>query len=905
MIHEVILALLGHCGEVIVPEYTHIDASTRVATTFRVSKQIDFLTPSERVIVDDIVHVGFMYSRLTKFIDVFGGTCISTRSLQQHRHGSYVNPYTGGNNGEEYSSGDDVAAAAAEPEDEDNPWIVTTTTTPTTATSSLSSSSSSTPLAQSAAAATATTAASGLYLSTFCRGLDACLENHRRTVLSAESAALDDPTFSLLHLRGMLETSRAVLSTLLTLAESVKPPRHVRALARMALTASVTQQAVTNCGTSMSVTLPAMPRDLHGCQILQAVTQTLLLAPPRVRACLSRPLHLPLQHVLLRQVSAWCAHGQLIDPHGEFFIQSENALSTTATATATTSTSTSPFTSQYSPFPTYSSTMASPFAIPASVPSASSSSSSSTSSSKSSSLATLSQRPLTAALVTIGAKPTHPSTATSSTSTSSTSLSSSSGEAALHSQQLSQQLRNALGRVEMQGIANAGEPGGAGGGGRGEVRRGGGVDDVDNASSLWTRNVLGLQQHQQQGQQQGQQGQGQQMQGGGSVVGVSAGHGRVTQYGSYVLRTDMVPTSIPIVTAQHILEIGKAVMLLQHPHIGLTTVSAASSSSFSPSSSSSPSSPSPSGKDIRELLTTATSVFEQVLYALTVFSPPDILKVHELPPALRQFAVTASVTSSVTTPVTSSSSSSSSASAASAVTVRPAVITASSSSSSTSVTAVTSVTSSDKGPDDNDNNRDVPNPSGFPVRCLVSAVSSLHRVTDQLLYQVVMNPLAGDLTGHLTTIRAFHLLGQADFWQELAQAAEPWLLQPPTVRAERDIAQGPYARACAHADIDEAALIRRLRLRIDTASFRYRKGFQAVSRHHSLMRHLSCDLHCYFLFCTGNALWLLCAVKVFYWLHLHSLVPITLAALPPRFLFVFLLYILTLNVRLYFMSCTD
>lgn len=72
MLHEILLALLGHPGSIIQEEIAHESASHVKhgvpATTFRVPEGISFLTPTERAAINRVVHLGSIYRELRQFV---------------------------------------------------------------------------------------------------------------------------------------------------------------------------------------------------------------------------------------------------------------------------------------------------------------------------------------------------------------------------------------------------------------------------------------------------------------------------------------------------------------------------------------------------------------------------------------------------------------------------------------------------------------------------------------------------------------------------------------------------------------------------------------------------------------------------------------------------------------------
>ncbi len=72
MQHEVLLALMGHCGDVIV----------NTGSSFALAADISFLSASERVVVNRLVCVGHTYLKLARFVEVHAeGACLHRAPL--------------------------------------------------------------------------------------------------------------------------------------------------------------------------------------------------------------------------------------------------------------------------------------------------------------------------------------------------------------------------------------------------------------------------------------------------------------------------------------------------------------------------------------------------------------------------------------------------------------------------------------------------------------------------------------------------------------------------------------------------------------------------------------------------------------------------------------------------------
>ena len=78
MLHELLLALLGHTGGLILEckQYAETKDSFKI-TKFYVDPNVNFIDASEIFRIEQICQIGFLYSRFKLFID-----------LQLHRHGN-------------------------------------------------------------------------------------------------------------------------------------------------------------------------------------------------------------------------------------------------------------------------------------------------------------------------------------------------------------------------------------------------------------------------------------------------------------------------------------------------------------------------------------------------------------------------------------------------------------------------------------------------------------------------------------------------------------------------------------------------------------------------------------------------------------------------------------------------
>ncbi|KAL5004702.1 hypothetical protein ScPMuIL_018158 [Solemya velum] len=124
----------------------------------------------------------------------------------------------------------------------------------------------------------------GLYLKTFCHGLEKLLEDYRQVLLSLETSILMDPHLPLSHLVRTLQEYERLFPALTSVIEQIKSHK------------------------------------AHGCYILDILHKNGMSGLPIVRDSLNRILHV-CHGVLFRQLCSWLLHGSLYDPYKEFFIQ--------------------------------------------------------------------------------------------------------------------------------------------------------------------------------------------------------------------------------------------------------------------------------------------------------------------------------------------------------------------------------------------------------------------------------------------------------------------------------------------------------------------------------------------------------------------------------------------------------
>uniref|UniRef100_A0A8D2PH52 Gamma-tubulin complex component n=1 Tax=Zosterops lateralis melanops TaxID=1220523 RepID=A0A8D2PH52_ZOSLA len=112
----------------------------------------------------------------------------------------------------------------------------------------------------------------GIYLRAFCTGLDSVLQPYRQALLDLEQEFLADPHLSISHVNYSLDQVCHVI------------------------------------------------KEIHGCQILEAVHKHSCGGLPPVRSALEKILAV-CHGVMYKQLSAWMLHGLLLDQHEEFFIK--------------------------------------------------------------------------------------------------------------------------------------------------------------------------------------------------------------------------------------------------------------------------------------------------------------------------------------------------------------------------------------------------------------------------------------------------------------------------------------------------------------------------------------------------------------------------------------------------------
>lgn len=123
----------------------------------------------------------------------------------------------------------------------------------------------------------------GLYLRTFCAGLDKVLEPYRKALLDLEQDILGDPSLTLGHVQHMLEPFQALFPALVSLTKQIQTQAY------------------------------------HGGQILDLLQRHCDCGQPLIQQALQKILF-ACHCVMYRQVTAWLLHGMLLDRHAEFFI---------------------------------------------------------------------------------------------------------------------------------------------------------------------------------------------------------------------------------------------------------------------------------------------------------------------------------------------------------------------------------------------------------------------------------------------------------------------------------------------------------------------------------------------------------------------------------------------------------
>ncbi|XP_069138118.1 gamma-tubulin complex component 4-like [Argopecten irradians] len=124
----------------------------------------------------------------------------------------------------------------------------------------------------------------GLYLKSFCHGLDQLLDDYRQALHRLEMDTLQDPHLPMSHLLCSLQEYHLLFPALATVVEQI-------------------------CN-----------HKAHGCYILDILHKNSMCGLPVVKLAMHRILHV-CHAVMYKQLCSWLLHGVLIDPYLEFFIQ--------------------------------------------------------------------------------------------------------------------------------------------------------------------------------------------------------------------------------------------------------------------------------------------------------------------------------------------------------------------------------------------------------------------------------------------------------------------------------------------------------------------------------------------------------------------------------------------------------
>ncbi|KAK7475136.1 hypothetical protein BaRGS_00033628 [Batillaria attramentaria] len=219
MLHELLLALTGHCGGVF------RDSGDGI----QVAPDLPFIHPSEVKILNDLCRLGTSYKSFQQFI-------------QDHGTGPSIR-----RSGTNSSSG-----------------------------------------------------LGGLYMRSFCRGLDIVLKDYRDALLAIEQQILRDPHLPVSHLEYALKDFQLLFPALSAVLEQIVSHR------------------------------------AHGCYLLDVLHRNSVCGLPKVKDALERILHV-CHGVLYKQLCAWMIHGLCQDPQREFFIQHISSGSVTTTDTSKSS----------------------------------------------------------------------------------------------------------------------------------------------------------------------------------------------------------------------------------------------------------------------------------------------------------------------------------------------------------------------------------------------------------------------------------------------------------------------------------------------------------------------------------------------------------------------------------------
>ena len=270
MLHELLLALVGHTGSIITEvyatpaEYRSLrgrsadDVVERlrqrsgrkrgpgaVVVGFQVDRAIEFISEPDKIVIDRICMLGFYYNVIEKFID-------------RHKHAVFTmdsvkSPYSS-------AAPSNVSTPMPSARGGPRPSVQTNFSNPMTQ--------------------------PGLYVRALCVGLDDILDTYRSVVLKTEQEILREEGYQLTRLNHVLRDFFPIFTELHRLLDDISDG----------------------------------VRCLKGGEILAVLYRHSLVGIPLVQAVMKRLLH-ACHNVLFNQVLAWVVNGMLTDPMGEFFIE--------------------------------------------------------------------------------------------------------------------------------------------------------------------------------------------------------------------------------------------------------------------------------------------------------------------------------------------------------------------------------------------------------------------------------------------------------------------------------------------------------------------------------------------------------------------------------------------------------
>ncbi|XP_071845867.1 gamma-tubulin complex component 4-like isoform X1 [Apostichopus japonicus] len=128
----------------------------------------------------------------------------------------------------------------------------------------------------------------GLYLRSFCSGLDEALSGYRKTLLVLEEDILNDPTLTMGHIICLTEPYQGLFVSLSGILDKLETGRY------------------------------------HGCQILDMLqTGEWMYGQPDIQQTVQRILF-TCHRVMFDQLTTWLLNGLLLDEYGEFFLHKTN-----------------------------------------------------------------------------------------------------------------------------------------------------------------------------------------------------------------------------------------------------------------------------------------------------------------------------------------------------------------------------------------------------------------------------------------------------------------------------------------------------------------------------------------------------------------------------------------------------